>query len=80
LSWQEHCAYFFYQDYTITNAKTHLVRLEYIFYKAHNEYGINEMNLDLINNLLNRIASKYEEASEEDKGYIDNSKVLELLK
>jgi hypothetical protein len=80
LSWQEHCAYFFYQDYTITNAKTHLVRLEYIFYKAHNEYGINEMNEDLINDLLNRIASKYEEASEEDKGYIDNSKVLELLK
>jgi hypothetical protein len=80
LSWQEHCAYFFYQDYAITNAKTHLVRLEYLFYKAHNEYGINELNEDLIHDLLNRIALKYEEASEEDKGYIDNSKVLELVK
>lgn len=80
LSWQEHCAYFFYQDYTITNAKTHLVRLEYLFYKAHNEYGINEMNPDLINDLLNRIALKYEEASEEDKAYIDNSKIMELIK
>jgi hypothetical protein len=80
LSWQEHCAYFFYQDYAITNAKTHLIRLEYLFYKAHNEYGINEMSEDLINDLLNRIALKYEEASAEDKGYIDNSKVLELLK
>jgi hypothetical protein len=79
LSWQEHCAYFFYQDYAITNAKTHLVRLEYIFYKAHNEYGINEMNEDLIHDLLNRIALKYEEASEEDKAYIDNSKIMKLL-
>ena len=33
LSWQEHCAYLYYQNYTITNAKSHLVRLEYIFYK-----------------------------------------------
>jgi hypothetical protein len=56
-----------------------LVRLEYLFYKAHNEYGINELNEDLTHDLLNRIALKYEEASEEDKSYIDQSKVLELL-
>lgn len=79
LSWQEHCAYHFYRDYAITNAKSHLARLEYIFYKAHNEYGINEMNQDLINDLLIRIKYKYEEASAEDKAYIDQSKVMELL-
>jgi hypothetical protein len=80
LSWQEHCAYFFYQDYAITNAKTNLVRLEYLFYKAHNEYGIIEMSEDLINDLLNRIQQKYAAASEEDKAYLDSSKILELLK
>ncbi|GEM54313.1 hypothetical protein B0A58_06515 [Flavobacterium branchiophilum NBRC 15030 = ATCC 35035] len=79
LSWQEHCAYFFYQDYAITNAKTHLVRLEYLFFKAHNEYGFNEMNEENLSDLVNRIQLKYQEASEADKGYIDQSKVMELL-
>ncbi|PDS25128.1 restriction endonuclease subunit S domain-containing protein [Flavobacterium branchiophilum] len=79
LSWQEHCAYHFYRDYAITNAKSHLVRLEYLFYKAHNEYGFNGLTNDTVSDLLHRIHQKYAAASAEDKAYIDQSKVMELL-
>jgi hypothetical protein len=79
LSWQEHCAYHFYQNYAITNAKSHLVRLEYLFFNAHNEYGFNEINEENISDLVNRIQLKYQDASDADKGYIANSKVLEVL-
>lgn len=79
LSWQEHCAYHFYRDYAITNAKSHLVRLEYLFFNAHNEYGFNEINEENISDLVNRIHLKYQDASDADKGYIANSKVLEVL-
>jgi hypothetical protein len=79
LSWQEHCAYLYYQNYTITNAKSHLVRLEYLFYSAHNEYGINEMTEELVNDLMNRIKLKLPGASEEDKEYINTSKIWNFL-
>lgn len=80
LSWQENSAYNFYKNYKIVNAKSDLIRLEYIFYQTHNEYGLKEMNKIEINELIYKIESKYQQASEEDRKYIEHSKVLKLLK
>jgi hypothetical protein len=80
LSWQEKCAYNFYKDYNIVNAKTDLASLEYFFFQAHYEYGIIKMDENHINELISKIKSKYQQASQEDKKYIKSSKILELLK